>query len=129
MKKMNKFLKIIVIVSLLCMLLYMLTPIISLGWAGEMINKYDNTDYDGNASKKVTNTVGAAINVASIISAGIAIIMLIILGITYVLKSPEDKAIVKESLTRYIIGIVLMFGTSGILKIIQMFVDGNLNNI
>ena len=79
MKKMNKFLKIIVIVSLLCMLLYMLTPIISLGWAGEMINKYDNTDYDGNASKKVTNTVGAAINVASIISAGIAIIMLIIL--------------------------------------------------
>ena len=73
--------------------------------------------------------MGAIINVASTIGAGVAIIMLVVIGIQYTTKGAEGKAEAKKDLTGYTIGAVILFGVSGILKLLQMFIDGNLNNI
>ena len=83
----------------------------------------------GRAGNTVTNVMGAAINIVSTVAAGVAIIMLIVLGIQYTSKGAEGKAEAKKDLTGYIIGAVLLFGTSGLLKLIQMFIDANLNNV
>ncbi|MBR1540343.1 MAG: hypothetical protein IJ629_04150 [Clostridia bacterium] len=83
----------------------------------------------GRAGNTVTNVMGAAINIVSTVAAGVAIIMLVVLGIQYTSKGAEGKAEAKKDLTGYIIGAVLLFGTSGLLKLIQMFIDANLNNV
>lgn len=93
-----------------------------------MMNAY-KTPKTGNAVNTVTSVMGAVINMASIIGAGIAIIMLVVIGIQYVSKGAEGKAEAKKDLTGYVVGAIILFGISGILKILQMFVDGNLNNI
>ena len=98
-------------------------------FAWEMnLDKYENADA-GRAGNTVTDVVGAIINVISTIGAGVAIIMLIVIGIKYVSSSPEGKADAKKDLPGYIIGAVILFGVSGILKILQMFIDSNVNNI
>ena len=72
--------------------------------------------------------MGAVINIVSIAGAGIAIIMLIWLAIRYVnTYHPADKAEIKKQLPVYITGAVILFAASSILKIIQMFVDTNIN--
>ena len=72
--------------------------------------------------------LGAVINIVSIAGAGIAIIMLIWLAIRYVnTYHPADKAEIKKQLPVYITGAVILFAASSILKIIQMFVDTNIN--
>ena len=83
----------------------------------------------GRAGNKVTNLMGAIINMMSTIGAGIAIIMLVVIGIQYISKGAEGKAEAKKDLTGYIVGAVILFGVSGILKILQMFIDANLNNV
>ena len=98
-------------------------------FAWEMnLNDYENKS-GGRAGNKVTDVMGAVINIVSTISAGIAIIMLIVMGIQYVSKGAAGKAEAKKDLTGYIIGAVILFGTSGILKLTQMFINSNLNSI
>lgn len=84
----------------------------------------------GNTGNVVYTTMGAVINIVSIAGAGIAIIMLIWLAIKYVnTYHPADKAEIKKQLPVYITGAVILFGASSILKIIQIFIEGNINNI
>lgn len=82
-----------------------------------------------NAENKVYSVMGAVINIISVIGVGIAIVMLIWLGIRYVnMYTPEQKAEIKKQIPTYILGAVLIFSASALLKIIQVFVDGNINN-
>lgn len=84
----------------------------------------------GNTGNAIYSIMGAVINIASIIGAGIAIIMLIWLAIRYLnTYHPAEKAEIKKQLPMYILGAVILFGASAFLKIIQMFVDDNINNI
>lgn len=84
----------------------------------------------GNTSNAVYSVMGTVINIVSIAGAGIAVIMLIWLAIRYInTYHPTEKAEVKKQLPVYITGAVILFSASAILKIIQMFVEGNINNI
>ena len=84
----------------------------------------------GNTSNAVYSVMGTVINIVSIAGAGIAVIMLIWLAIRYInTYHPTEKEEVKKQLPVYITGAVILFGASAILKIIQMFVEGNINNI
>lgn len=83
-----------------------------------------------NTANAVYSVMGSVINIVSIVGAGIAIIMLIWLAIRYLnTYHPADKAEIKKQLPVYILGAVILFSASAILKIIQMFVEGNINNI
>lgn len=125
MKK-NKILKITLIILMIASIFLISNA--SYGWTPDF-SPYENDAAGGNASNAVTSIMGAAVNIVSIVAAGVAIIILIVIGITYLTKSPEGKADAKKSLTSYVIGAVLMFAASGILRIIQMFIDSNVNKI
>ena len=127
MKKDKKIIKIILIVLLLLTVGLIISNNAFASWNMDL-ESYDRDNAE-RAGNKITNVMGAVINMMSTIGAGIAIIMLIVIGIQYVSKGAEGKAEAKKDLTGYIIGAVILFGVSGILKILQMFINANLNNV
>ena len=119
----NKLLKISLIFLIIAIVIFNAGTKV-FGWNADW-TQFDNKD----ASKAITNVAGALINIVSIVAAAIAIIMLIALGIKYVSSGVSGKAEVKKNIAGYVTGAVILFAASGILKLIQMFVDGNINNI
>lgn len=126
MKKSKKILK-IVIVMLLLLLVGLTINNQVLAWDMHL-EDYQNSN-GGRAGHTITSIVGSIIAVTSTIGAGVAIIMLMVMGILYVTRGAEGKAEVKKDLTGYITGAIILFGASGILKLLQMFFDANLNQI
>lgn len=51
----------------------------------------------------------------------------VVLGIKYMLVSPQEKSKIKQSTTPYIIGVVVIFGALTIWKFIILILDGSLN--
>ena len=129
MKKKNIMLKIIAIILLLLVFSFAFINNNSFAWdVEEKLKAIDNSSTSsGEAGNKVTKLMGATINLVSTIAAGIAIIMLTIIGIKYVSNSTEAKADAKKDLPGYVIGAVILFGVSGLLRLLQMFIDANLN--
>lgn len=70
--------------------------------------------------KPVLNTIIGAIQIAG---TGISLIMVSILGIKYILASPNDKADVKKQIMPMLIGAILLFGSVNIMQVISEFAD------
>lgn len=58
---------------------------------------------------------GYALGVVQTIGMGVAVIMLVILGIKYIISSPEDKATIKDKAVVYVTGAVIIFSASGLI--------------
>ena len=80
------------------------------------------------ASTAAGNIIGSIINIAQVIGAGVAIIMLIVLAIKYIAASPEGKGEVKKSMPIYIVGAIILFAASAILGIIRSFATNNISS-
>lgn len=128
--KNKKVIKIIVFILIILGIGLLLSNTVY-GWnVNDQLDKFDKaSENSGNAGIRVTNIMGAAINITSTVAAGVAIIMLVVIGIQYVSSGADGKAEAKKDLTGYVIGAVILFGASGILKILQMFIDKNVNDI
>ena len=128
MLKINKklLLKIIVVILMILAVGLMMSNR-SFAWDMEL-EKYEDAK-GGRAGNAATNVMAAIINLTSTGGAGIAIIMLVVIGVQYVSKGAEGKAEAKKDLTGYIVGAIILFGVSGILKLLQMFISSNLNDI
>lgn len=131
MKKSKTILKVIFIFLILLSIVVLFSNKI-LAWDMQgQLNAFQEVKNgkDDNIGHTVTNVVGAVINLVSIIGAGIAVIMLVVLGIQYITSGGGEKANVKKDLNSYVMGAVILFGVSGILKLLQIFIDKNLNNV
>lgn len=124
----KKIFKIIILIFIL-LIIGMIISNNSFAWdiKGDL-DAYENADA-GNAGTKITALIGSIIDVASTVGAGVAILMLIVIGIKYVSVTPEAKADAKNDIPGYVLGAVILFGVSGILKLLQMFINSNLNNV
>lgn len=122
----KKIFKIIILIFVL-LIIGMIISNNSFAWdISKDLTQYENADA-GRAGNKITNIVGAVISLASTVGAGVAIIMLIVIGMKYVNANPAEKADAKKDLPGYIVGAVILFGVSGLLRLLQVFIDGNLN--
>ena len=79
------------------------------------INQVKTTDGMGSRIRYVLNAV---IKMIQIVGSGIAIIMVIMLGMKYMLASPGEKADYKKTAVPILIGCVLLFAASNIAGII-----------
>lgn len=132
MKKINKkILKTILIMLIFLVVGLMVSNIASASWVEDELTGISEQANNGagRSGNTVRSVMGAAINIVSTVAAGVGIIMMVVLGVQYTSKGAEGKAEAKKDLTGYIIGAVLLFGASGLLKLIQMFIDANLNTI
>ena len=129
--KTNK--KIIKIVFIILILLTLGLVISNSSFAWDVNGMLDdveaNAEQGGRSGNTVTGFMGALINMSSTVAAGVAIIMLIVIGVKYTSVDPSARADAKKDLTGYVVGAVILFGVSGILKLLQMFINGNLNNV
>jgi hypothetical protein len=86
-----------------------------------VVNHQASLKADGNVVKSTTRIVGAIITIARIITAAVAIVMIIVLAMKYMTSAPGDRATIKKHAVVYIVGAVIMFACTGILGIIQQF--------
>lgn len=110
MKKI-KFLKsVFVIVQIMCLILTIANTV----YAGieEIYNPIDNP---------FNNSFSIIIGILQAVGMSVAVIMLTIIGIKYIMVSPEGKADLKQQLFPYLIGCVLLFAGSGLIGIIANF--------
>ena len=114
----------IIFCLILCIGIYIPQSCMADDWTPEF-NKY-TSETDNEATNMAQKIMGTGITVIRTVAIGVAIVMLTYLGIKYMMASPEDKASFKKSAGIYILGAVLLFGTSGILTIIQNFAQDNL---
>lgn len=117
--RINKLMKIIIIFLLLGICMFN-----SVYGAQSIIDMYDGNVSDADAGGGIAETrrlIGRYITIVQIFGVFVAVAMLMALGIKYMYASPGDKAQIKQHLTVYVIGAVVMFGASAILEIIKTF--------
>lgn len=86
------------------------------GFSGSLANVSD-------AQNTVSNVLNGLISATRIIGAAVAIIILIVIACKYIIASAGDRADIKKYAMNYIIGAVILFAATGILGIIQTFVN------
>lgn len=83
-------------------------------------------NFDGTTTANVTpikTTLGVVLDVVRMVGIGIALIILIMIGIKVMLASPSERANIKQYAINYLIGACILIGASGILTIIKNFTD------
>ena len=73
------------------------------------------------AAQSVEDMANTIIGIIQVVAVAVAVIMLIVLAIKYISGAPEGKAEIKKHAVIYIVGAVLLFGTTGVLQILKDF--------
>jgi len=94
-------------------------------FATEVKNTWTNTG-DINVIKPTRKVLDAIINIIQIVGTGISIMMLTYIAIKYMTAAPSEKAEFKKSATAYVVGAVVLFASSNIIKIIANFATSNI---
>lgn len=84
------------------------------------LSKYKNSANSNNTSltEPVRSIAGVMVGVIRIIGTGVALIVLTIIGIKYVIAAPGDRADLKKSSVQYVVGAIIVFGSSQFLGIL-----------
>ena len=65
-------------------------------------------------------------SIVQVVGSAVAIIMLVVLAIKYMSAAPGDKAEIKKHAVVYVTGAIVLFGSAGILSIIEQFASTNI---
>lgn len=123
----NNVKKIFIIGIIFLIVLAMLTQAFAKVNPSDITSKYKgSTGDDLQGADSVKNTIAGILDAVRIASAGVAIIMLTILGAKYMLSSPNDRAEIKKGATVYIVGAVVMMSASFLAKVIKEFTKTNI---
>ena len=94
----------------------------------DMISTINTKGDSSEASGKALIIVGAILAIAKVIAVGVALIMLVVLAIKYMAASAGDKAEIKKHAVVYVTGALVLFGSAGILSIIEQFASKNIGD-
>lgn len=111
-------LKILTISLIVLMMVAMSTSVFA---AKDYLNPKSIVAKDSAAANSTQNIMGLVLGVVQAIAAGVAVIMLVVIGIKYVAAAPSEKADLKKSLITYVVGAILLFAGSGILQVVKTF--------
>lgn len=80
--------------------------------------------YGTSGVSDITNKAGMILNIVQIGGTAVSLIALLILGMKYMLSSPDEKATIKEKLIPYVIGTIIFFAASNLVAIVIRFAQG-----
>lgn len=116
---MKKASKIITILVLAVMVLSIGASVFATEGPAGLISGMTPTDYSDNTG--LSGIIQNIVKMINIVGVGIAIIILLILGIKYMMGSAEEKADYKKSMIPYLVGAILIFaGTSIVNVVVQL---------
>ena len=127
----NKLFKIIISVLIIAVLFIFFSQTVSAIGVGTALNKFENQEIvkdNSEATNKIANMISVVINVIQVVGAGVAILMLVVLGIKWMGESPSGKAQIAKSAKYYVLGAILIFTAVGLLQIVKSFTDESLMN-
>lgn len=116
----GKLLKILTLICIFFIIISIFPNKSSADWvtgAQNFIKSSENEDI-GIDNNKLKDASDSIYNLLSSLGMIISVVVGLILGITFMMASAEDKAKVKEELIPYIVGCVVVFGAFGIWKIV-----------
>lgn len=76
-----------------------------------------------NSENDVKDVFKNIITVVQVIGVGIAVIMLLVLGIKFMYASPNEKADIKKHAIIYSIGAIIFFGTTGLIELLKDVIE------
>lgn len=85
----------------------------------------DNANKIINPTKKVAGIIVSAVRITG---TGIALIMITVIGIKYMVAAPGDRADIKKSSIQYVVGAIIVFGSSQILALMVKVFPGLIPN-
>lgn len=90
--------------------------------AYKVTEKFDgNISSIGDSQTKVKKVIGTVLDIVRFVGIGIALIILMYIGVKFMLAAPSEKANIKQYSINYVIGAAILIGASGILTIIKDF--------
>ena len=130
MKK-TKIFKIIVMVLIFVLLFIFISQTVSAIGVGSALEKFDDPEIvkdNSETTSKVQDIISVVINATQVIGAGIAILMLVVLGIKWIGESPSGRAQIAKAARYYILGAIFIFAAVGLLQIVKSFTEKSLVN-
>lgn len=116
----EKIIKILTII----LILFVVFNISNFVYAGE-INTEDFTGiYTKEGVSDLDTKTGKILNIVQIAGTAISLVALLVLGMKYMLSSPNDKATIKEKMVPYVIGVIIFFAASNLVTIVIKFAMG-----
>lgn len=117
MKKRYVILKIILLTICVISVLY------NISFATGIVRNFDGSGASfGGADTKIRSTLAIALLFVRNVGAGLAALILMVLGCKYIIASAGERAEIKKNAIVYVIGAVVLFSASAILNIIINFV-------
>ena len=102
----------------------MFTSFVNIAYADD-IDPDDFKDiYNQSGTSDITSKTGQILNIVQIGGTAVSVILLIILGMKYMVSSPNEKATIKEKLIPYVIGVVIFFAATNLVAIVIGFAQG-----
>ena len=112
--------KTVKIISTMLLAIMLVLSIASVTFAAvdinSVLNSVENTQVNGDGD--IGKLGGKIVNLIQIVGIVVAAVILLIIGIKYMIGSAEEKADYKKSMIPYIVGALLVFGGTSIVKVI-----------
>lgn len=114
--------KSIKVISTLLLAIMLVASIATTAFAAVNLNttigNIENQNLNGNADTQITKVGGNIVNIIQIVGIVIAVIVLLVIGIKYMIGSASEKAEYKKTMIPYIVGAVLVFAGTSLVKVI-----------
>lgn len=115
--------KIVITILTICMCLMFYIP--SFVFASNLNSIYD-VDNGGFGDANLQSKVGNILGLIQVIGYVAAVVMAIVIGIKYLLASPDGKAEVKKTLVPYVIGCLILTAGTVVVSAISAFSNSSL---
>lgn len=80
------------------------------------LTKIDETQ--GGVTGKISTLGGNIVNILQVVGIVIAVVVILVIGIKYLIGSAEEKAKYKETMIPYVVGALLVFAGTSIVKVV-----------
>lgn len=110
------------LVKIILVMMYLMAIITNLSIAAFDVTGNFSGETDANVAP-IKTTIATVLDVVRFVGMGIALIIVITIGIKIMIAAPSERANIKQYAINYLIGAGILIGASGILTIIKNFTD------
>ncbi len=102
------------------MIMAVATPVMALDYDPSKVTANNNVP----GSENIRTLGGGLVGILQTTGIVLSVVILIVIGIKYMMGSPEDKSQYKSSMLPYVIGAALIFAASLVANIVYQFFTG-----
>ena len=114
----KKTMKILAFVVTLFMVIAMMSSVVNAASGVNLTPSQITANIDSNSQTQITSVGGKIVGIIQVIGIVIAVVVIMVVGIKYMMGSVEEKAEYKKTMIPYVVGCIMVFGISNIVKII-----------